>query len=56
MTSIVRFIPETGNWEVLKDFDSYVEADNEYDNFCNLYPHAWIEILPEDEVAELYNN
>lgn len=49
MTQIVRWIPENENWEVLKEFNTYNEADQEYDAYVNLYPNAWIEILDEED-------
>jgi hypothetical protein len=32
-------------------FESYSEADDAYDSFCEEYPNAWLEIISH---AELY--
>lgn len=32
----------------LEYFDSYSEAELKFDEYCELYPNAWIEIFNED--------
>ena len=33
--------------KTLEYFDSYSEAELKFDDYCELYPNAWIEILNE---------
>jgi hypothetical protein len=39
----------------IKQFDSYSEADLEFDDLCDRYPHAYLEILPETAITESSN-
>lgn len=36
-------------YETLAHFDSYSEAEAEYDSFAESLPHAWVEIISEAE-------
>ena len=36
-------------FEAIAIYDSYQEADDNYDRFCNVYPHGWLEILSAEE-------
>lgn len=36
-------------YETLAYFDTYSEAEAEYDSFAESLPHAWVEIISEAE-------
>ena len=44
---IGMFLPE-GEIRTLEYFDSYSEAELKIDEYCDLYPNAWIEIINEN--------
>jgi hypothetical protein len=47
---IVALNPENGEFNVLETgFTSYDDADEQYDDWCNRYPNAWIEVITYDE-------
>jgi hypothetical protein len=33
------------DWEILSSYNSYDEADRNYDRYSDKYPNAWVEIL-----------
>lgn len=42
--SIAR-MNDNGEWEVLKRFSSYEEADDVYDDYVEKYPNSYVDIL-----------
>lgn len=36
-------------FETIAHFDTYSEADAEYDSFAESLPHAWLEIITDEE-------
>jgi hypothetical protein len=37
----------------LESFDSYSEADLHFDGWCSTYPHAWLEIINDQELEQI---
>lgn len=49
---IVNLHPyEDGYKEVVETFDYYEDADAKFDEWSERLPHAWLEIVPDDELA-----
>jgi hypothetical protein len=40
---------DEGNWVALESFDSYSEAELNYDKYEDMYPYALIEIISSAE-------
>lgn len=38
-----------GEIKSLAKFESYSEAEDKYDEFCDKYPHGWVEIISEND-------
>lgn len=38
-------IDEDGKWVILDPFDSYSDAEMVFDNYCDMYPHAYVDII-----------
>ena len=43
----IAYLNDDGEWQSLAEFDTYAEADEQLDKYCNRYQNAWIEILPQ---------
>ena len=41
-------INDEGNWEYLDNVPTYSEAEEVFDAYCDMYPHAYIDILSAD--------
>jgi hypothetical protein len=39
------------SYNILETFSSYDEADEVLDGYCNRYPHAYIDILSDEEMV-----
>ena len=50
---IVNVTPDS--YEKIAAYDSYDEADENLDHFCNVYPNGYIDILSEDELIDAQN-
>ncbi len=38
-------LDDNGKWKILKQFDTYEDADDEFDNYCDRYPAAYLDII-----------
>jgi len=45
---IVNVTPDS--YEKIAVYDSYEEADDHLDHFCNVYPSGYIDIFSEEEL------
>jgi hypothetical protein len=51
MTTLIKEVffiaklDEEGNWKPLKQFDTYEDADDAFDEYCDRYPFAHIDII-----------
>ena len=41
----IAMMSEDGKWKLLKQFDTYEDADDEFDNFSDQYPNAFLDII-----------
>jgi len=39
---------DDGRWQCLMPFDTYTEADLAFDDWCEMYPNAYLEIIGGD--------
>ncbi len=44
MYYIARMTDE-GNWEYLDNLPTYSDAEDVFDLYCDMYPHAYIDII-----------
>ena len=44
MYYIARMTDE-GNWEALDKFPTYSDAENVFDDYCDMYPNAYVDIV-----------
>ena len=49
MSYTIARMNDEGNWVALDTFDSYSEADLNYDKYGEMYPYALIEIISSAE-------
>ena len=45
MTYYIARIDDDGKWVILDPFDSYSDAEMVFDNYCDMYPHAYVDII-----------
>jgi TolA-binding protein len=38
---------QEGEMQSLAEFDSYSEAEDKYDEFCDKYPNGWVEVVSD---------
>ena len=45
----IVLMQEQGEIKSLARFDSYSEAEEVYDDFCDKYPNGWVEIVSQSD-------
>jgi peptide methionine sulfoxide reductase MsrA len=45
MTYTIARLDDEGRWEFLESFDSYSEAEDAHDAYCDMYPQAYIDVI-----------
>ncbi len=49
MTYTISRMDDDGKWVALDSFDSYSEAELNYDKYVEMYPYAYVDIVSSPE-------
>jgi hypothetical protein len=49
MMYTISRMDDEGNMLALESFDTYSEAEMMFDSYCDMYPHAYVDIVSTPE-------
>jgi len=49
MTCAIARMTNEGTWVCVQSFDSYSEADIALDDYCEMYPNAYLDIFEDND-------
>jgi len=45
----IAMMDDNGNWQYLDNAPSYSDAELMFDSYCDMYPHAYVDIISTPE-------
>jgi hypothetical protein len=49
MIYYIAKMSDDGNWEYLDNTPTYSDAEMMFDSYCDMYPHAYVDIVSTPE-------